>query len=184
MSLDVMQQTIAEVIAREGGDKFTDRPADRGGPTRYGVIEKTARRFGYQGEMRDYPYAEAYKVYAAIWKACRCDQIAALDPVLASYVFDFAVNSGEGNAGNRLQRLLNVLNNRGRIYPDMKVDGDIGPLTVSALQSYAARRGEAGMRLFREAYNALRIGLCFDLAERQESQEENINGWFSRIVNL
>ena len=80
--------------------------------------------------------------------------------------------------------MLNVLNNRGRLYPDISVDGDIGAGTVAALKAYTARRGVSGLRLLREAYNALRIGLCFDLAERQESQEENITGWFSRIVNL
>lgn len=181
---DLRKNAIAEVIEREGGSKYTNRAADRGGPTRWGVTEATARRFGYEGDMAQLPYEVAERVYLAIWQECQCDAISELDTDMAVYVFDFAVNSGEGNAGKRLQRLLNVLNNRGRLYPDITVDGDIGPGTVAALKAYAARRGVSGLRLLREAYNALRIGLCFDLAERQEAQEENINGWFSRIVNL
>ncbi len=181
---DLRKNAIAEVIEREGGSKFTDRAADRGGPTRWGVTEATARRSGYQGQMADLPYEVAVQIYQAIWDQCQCTDIAALDADLAVYVFDFSVNSGEGNAGKRLQRLLNVLNNRGQLYPDIAVDGDIGPGTVRALTAYAARRGESGLRLLREAFNAMRIGLFLDLAERQESQEENVYGWINRVVNL
>lgn len=182
--LDLKKNAIANVIEREGGATFTDRPADRGGPTRYGVTETTARKFGYTGEMKDLPYSVAYTVYESFWNQCKCDDIAALDDDLAVYVFDFAVNSSEGNAGNRLQRLLNVMNNRGKLYPDITVDGDIGNQTISSLNAFAKARGDAGLRLFREAFNALRICLCFDLAERQQSQEENITGWFNRICSL
>ena len=182
--IELRKNAIAEVIDREGGSKYTNRAADRGGPTRWGITEATARRFGYQGSMQTLPYEVAYEVYLAIWQQCQCDAIACLDPELAVYVLDFAVNSGEGNAGKRLQRLLNVLNLRGTIYPDIAVDGDIGPGTVRALNAYASRRGESGLRLLRLAFNAMRIGLFVDLAERQESQEANVYGWINRVVNL
>lgn len=182
--VDLKKTAISEVIEREGGDKFTNRAADRGGPTRYGVTQDTARRFGYTGDMAALPFDVAFNVYGEIWNQCRCDDIASFSTDLAVYVFDFAVNSGEGRAGNRLQRLLNVLNNRGKLYPDITVDGDIGNQTIQSLTAFAKVRGEAGLKMLAEAFNALRIGLCFDLAEKQDSQEENVTGWFNRICTL
>ncbi|MGL5838096.1 MAG: glycosyl hydrolase 108 family protein, partial [Sphingorhabdus sp.] len=41
---------IDEVIEREGG--YVHHPADRGGPTNWGITEAVARRQGYVGEMR------------------------------------------------------------------------------------------------------------------------------------
>ena len=46
---------IEDLIEREGGEKFTDHPSDRGGPTRWGVTEAVARAFGYEGDMRTMP---------------------------------------------------------------------------------------------------------------------------------
>ena len=184
IQIELKKNAIAEVIEREGGSKFTNRAADRGGPTRYGVTEKNMRRMGWTGDAKDFPYDLAYKFYELVWNECRCDDLATFSNDLTIYVFDFAVNSGESRAGNRLQRLLNILNNRGKLYPDITVDGDIGNQTIASLTAFAKVRGDGGIRLLTEVFNALRIGLCFDLAEKQESQEENATGWFNRICSL
>ncbi|MGN6123997.1 MAG: glycosyl hydrolase 108 family protein, partial [Sphingomonas oligoaromativorans] len=38
---------IDELIQREGG--YSARPADKGGPTRFGISEAVARAHGYKG---------------------------------------------------------------------------------------------------------------------------------------
>jgi lysozyme family protein len=40
---------IDALIDREGG--YVNHPADRGGPTRYGITEAVARAHGYAGAM-------------------------------------------------------------------------------------------------------------------------------------
>ncbi len=65
--MSIRLEVIEAEIEREGGDKFTDRAEDRGGPTRWGVTQATARQFGYSGSMADYPKAEAIKVNTAFW---------------------------------------------------------------------------------------------------------------------
>ena len=45
-----IDRLIEEVIEREGG--YVDHPADRGGPTRWGITEAVARRQGYMDDMR------------------------------------------------------------------------------------------------------------------------------------
>ncbi|WP_429169187.1 glycoside hydrolase family 108 protein [Aeromonas rivipollensis] len=182
--MSIRLQVIDEVIQREGGDKFTDRAEDRGGPTRWGVTQATARQFGYTGHMRDYPKSEAIKVYTSYWNQLRLSTIEVFDADLATYLFDYGVNSGPGRAATDFQRLLNVLNDRQKLYPDLKADGAIGPRSLSALESYAKARGAGGKRLLAEALNSLRIAHCITLAERQESQEANAYGWLSRICNL
>ena len=52
-----IDRLIDEVISLEGG--YSDHPADRGGPTRWGVTEAVARAHGYAGSMRHFPRAQA-----------------------------------------------------------------------------------------------------------------------------
>ena len=49
---DVMDvdQLIDAVIDREGG--YVDHPADKGGPTRFGITQAVARAHGYAEAMR------------------------------------------------------------------------------------------------------------------------------------
>lgn len=182
--MTIREQAISDVIEREGGSTYTNRPADRGGPTRWGVTQSTAAQYGYTGDMRDYPKEEAVKVYLDFWYRLRLTAIEAYDADLAVYLLDYGVNSGPGRAGATLQRLLNVLNNRGKLYPDLVADGAIGPRTLTALEQYSKARGSAGLRVLTEAVNAMRIAFCVELAERQESQEENLYGWISRVCKL
>lgn len=48
---------IDAVIDREGG--YVHHPADRGGPTRWGITEAVARQRGWTGDMRGFPREEA-----------------------------------------------------------------------------------------------------------------------------
>lgn len=133
------------------------------------MTQATARQFGYTGHMRDYPKAEAIKVYTSYWNQLRLSTIEVFDADLATYLFDYGVNSGPGRAATDFQRLLNVLNDRQKLYPDVKADGAIGPRSLSVLESFAKARGAGG--LAGGAVNSLRIAHCVTLAERQESQE-------------
>ena len=54
MDIDTL---IDAVIDCEGG--YANHPADRGGPTKYGITEAVARAHGYSGAMRNLPRDEA-----------------------------------------------------------------------------------------------------------------------------
>ena len=47
---DNIDDLIDDLIAREGG--FVDHPADKGGPTRWGITQAVARRHGYMGRWK------------------------------------------------------------------------------------------------------------------------------------
>lgn len=180
---DLKRRLIAEVIQREGG--FSNRPEDRGGPTNWGITLATAREHGYTGDMRALPRSLAASIYAGrYWHSLELDAIAQLSPDLATVMFDFGVNSGTGRPGEYLQVQLNVLNDRGRLYEDIVVDGAVGNNTLTALRSFAGVRGEYGLSLLAQTMNAERIVFCRRLAERDEEQEIFAYGWFSRVVDL
>lgn len=44
---------IIEGSGKEGG--YVDHPSDKGGPTRWGITQTTARAHGYTGDMRNPP---------------------------------------------------------------------------------------------------------------------------------
>lgn len=179
------QKYISELLIREGGEKYTNRPADRGGPTRWGVTEKKAREFGYHGDMRDLSLDVAVQIYdLCFWQSQNIDRIAIYSEDLAVCVFDFGVNSGPARSGKILQRLLNVLNNMEGFYKDIKEDGDIGPKTIASLDAFYNHRGPTGLAVLAEALNAMRIAFCVNLSVNDETQEANTYGWLCRVVGL
>jgi lysozyme family protein len=167
---------LARVLALEGG--YVHDPADRGGETRYGITAATARRHGYTGAMAQLPLETARAIYHARYWAClRLDEAAAWHVPLAERLFDIAVNMGPGTAGQFLQRALNLLNRGRRRFPDLAVDGQIGPATLAALGALEPRDKPLLERLL-WAYQARRY---LDIIEHDPSQERFTRGWFARL---
>jgi len=81
-----------------------------------------------------------------------------------------------------LQRALNVLNRQAADYPDIVVDGVIGPMTLFTLDRYIGRRGtDEGLDVL-WAVRALRSARYVEIAERNPSQEAFEYGWLARQV--
>jgi len=175
---------IDALIAREGG--FSDNPADRGGPTNFGITEQVARAYGYQGDMRALPRATAVAIYRQrYWTGPHFDQVGMIVPALGVEMFDCGVNMGVAAAGRFLQRALNVLNRGAVDYPDVPVDGAVGPLTIAALQGYRAHRSDAeGAAVLLWLVRALRSARYVEIAEGNPSQEVFEYGWIARQVRL
>ena len=84
---------IDELIEREGG--YVAHPADRGGPTRYGITEAVARAHGYSGPKARLPRDEAAAIYRRLyWLRPRFDQVAERAPRVAAELFDTGANMG------------------------------------------------------------------------------------------
>lgn len=172
---------IDAVIDREGG--YVNHPADRGGPTRWGVTEAVARAQGYAGPMRDLPRAEAANIYRRIyWLRPAFDRVAARAPRIAAELFDTGVNMGTAIATGFLQRALNALNRTARDYPDIMVDRAIGPRTLSALDGFLKARGKGGETVLLRAMEALQGERYIALAERRPSQEAFLYGWLANRI--
>lgn len=172
---------IDALIAREGG--YVDHPADRGGPTNWGITEQVARAFGYHGRMQDMPRALAKSIYLErYWEAPKFNLVNEHSPAVAEELLDTGVNMGTGVAARFLQRALNVLNAEGKHYPDIAVDGAIGRVTIAALRAYLGARGKDGHVVLLRALNAQQAVRYIELAEARPSQEAFVHGWLLHRV--
>lgn len=117
------------------------------------------------------------------WMPVQGDAIARLSVSIAEEVFDTCVNVGLERGGQYLQEALNLLNINGRIYPDLLLDGKIGPKTVATIERYLSARPPsrdvAEARLLR-VMNCLQGGLYIDRMRKYPEREE-FRGWFDRI---
>jgi lysozyme family protein len=178
VTIDVL---IDAVIDREGG--YSDNPADRGGPTRFGITQAVARAQGYTGDMRLLPRATAAAIYRRLyWVNPRFDAVAERAPTLAAELFDTGVNMGPAVAASFLQRALNALNRGANDYPDIAVDGAIGAQTLAALDAFLKRRGAAGAGVLTKAIDALQGARYLQLAETRPADEAFLYGWLDKRV--
>lgn len=180
--LEDVDRLIEALIEREGG--YVDHPADKGGPTCFGITEAVARAQGYAGPMRQLPRSEAAAIYERLyWLRPAFDQVAKRSPRLAAELFDTGVNMGPAVAVTFLQRALTALNRNGHDYPDLVPDGRIGAVTLAALDAFLAVRGKtAGEAVLLRALEALQGERYLRLAERRPANEAFLYGWLANRI--
>ena len=175
---DLKNQIINDIIRVEGG--YVNDVNDSGGETNFGITRIVARDNGFMDDMNRMSKQDAFNIYVAkYWEVVKADDIVELSEAIAAEVVDTSVNMGPNRAGKFLQRSLNVLNNRGSSYPDLIVDGNIGPATISALTSYLNTRSSDTLV---KMLNCLQGAYYVELAERREKDERFIYGWFNNRV--
>lgn len=123
-----MNETISKlihgIVNREGG--FCNLPADAGGPTKYGITQRTLSAWRRKPvsiqDVKDLSIQEASEIYYDRYVVM--PQFHKInDPKLVEQVVDAGVNHGVGAATKMLQRALNV-----------EADGTIGLLTLTAVE--------------------------------------------------
>jgi len=173
---------IGALIEREGG--YVNHPADKGGPTCYGITEAVARAHGYAGGMRNLPKNEAAGIYCRLyWLRPGFDAVAERSAAVAGELFDTGVNMGPAVAATFLQRALTALNRNGGDYPDLAPDGRIGKATLAALDAFLAVRGKkSGETVLLRALEALQGERYLRLAERRPANEAFLYGWLANRI--
>lgn len=177
-----VETLLAALIAREGD--YVDHPADRGGPTRWGITEAVARAHGWRGPMRGLPRVQAEAIYRRLyWARPKLDAVAERLPRVAAELFDTGVNMGPRVAVGFLQRALNALNRGASDFGDISVDGRIGPATLRALDGFVTTRGRRGAEtVLMRALEALQGERYLRLAERRPANEAFLYGWLANRI--
>lgn len=177
----IQQKIIDGVVAVEAG--YVDNPADSGGPTKWGITERVARRFGYEGHMRDLPRSVACDIYfERYWNELNGDALVEISELVAYEVFDTGVNLGVRRATTFLQRALNIFNQEEDLYGDIVVDGHLGFLTLEALRFYMdSNRKEA---VLVKVLDCLQGAWYIQISEDYLKNETFAYGWFNQRVAL
>lgn len=115
---------IDDLIHREGSE-FTNRPADRGGPTRWGVTQATLSDwYGRPATIDDVkllPEQEARDIYRELY-VVKPGFLGIENELIRAFAVDSAVQHGQANAVKILQRAAHAF-----------VDGIFGPKTRDAV---------------------------------------------------
>ena len=160
-------KAVDKVLLIEGG--YVNHPLDRGGPTNWGITQKTYEKFVGRPvtieEIKNMPRGNAVAIYKSeYWDKIRGDNIN--DFGIAYALFDQAVNRGHISAAKQAQKVLGI-------YPD----GQIGPETLKHINSYDPK-------LFIQQYTDLSRKFYDDLVARDPSQIVFLNGWQRRVDEL
>lgn len=176
MSADPFAVAIGPTLGKEGG--YSNHPADNGGETMWGVTIAQARAAGYAGAMRDMPRETAVEIYRLFyWTQPGFDRIHAIDAPLGLLMLDLGINFGQARVGAFLQRALNVLNARGKAWPDIAMDGACGAMTRAALAAFVKQRGEDGRKVILGMVRAMASVRYVEIAEANPTQEDFEYGW-------
>jgi lysozyme family protein len=183
---------LPALLAREGGEKYTNHPSDRGGPTKWGVTAAKLgeyRRLGRAAtpaEVQALTRDEAASIYRNdYWLRPGYALIEPLSERIAEELLDTGVNMGVGVPGRWLQRALNALNRQGRDYRDIAVDNAIGNGTRDALAALIRTRGKAGAEdAVLKLLNGLQAARYLELSEKRQPNEDFMYGWLANRVGL
>lgn len=167
-AIDIM---IDDMLEREGG--YVNNPADRGGPTNFGITLATLA--DWRGvactaeDVKALTLQEAIKIYRAQYYIG--PGIDTLPQSLQSHVFDIGVNSGPRAAIKMLQRTLNTFGD------PIIVDGIIGDKTRDACRRYDAAK-------INNALAQRRLAFYQDLAANDPTQRQFLNNWTNRAKSF
>ena len=161
-----IDRIIGRIIQREGG--FVDHPADRGGPTNYGITQRTLsehlERQATKDEVRALTKDTARRIYRKQYVMKPGFQRIP-DERLRAQVIDAGVLHGPGWAIRRLQEIV-----------DVEVDGIIGPVTLKAINFDGKLDGLSRRFLARRLHKIARI------VAHDSTQLVFLVGWTDRAM--
>jgi lysozyme family protein len=165
----IVHMVVGSIIDREGG--FVDHPADKGGPTKYGITIPTLATFRADrtvgvDEIRALTREDAEEIYK--WRYVYGPGFDCIgNPALFEAVVDAGVHSGPSRAIRWLQEALEV-----------QVDGKIGPITKKAIEDAHTNRTVRGKFL------AARLRFLGRLITDDPKQAVFAAGWLNRVAEF
>ncbi len=170
MSIDV-NELIKDVLVKEGG--FVNHPADKGGPTNFGVTQATLSRFLERAvtveEVRTLDLQTARDIYEL--RYYRNPRIDKLPEAIQPFVFDCAVNHGPRRA---IKFVQNVCHEAG--FGPITSDGLMGPKTKAVADVCYSAMGEWMLLALIEE----RRMFYLKIVENNPSQKVFLRGWMNR----
>ena len=166
LSNDVFGSIFEYILSVEGG--YSNDKADKGGKTKYGIIEVEARKYGYQGDMKNLTKEIAEDIYKnKYYLSNNLDKIK--DKRVALSIADWTINSGNWGT-KKAQQAVNIL--KGEI---LVVDGVLGEKSIEAINSIRPE-------MFLNQYHVLQRRFYQAIVDHNASQKVFLKGWLNRVV--
>lgn len=151
------------VIEREGD--YSNDPVDRGGATNFGITQEVLSRWRKKAvtpaDVRNMTKKEAENIYRVeYWNRLNLDEIK--DPLLATIIFDQAVNRGQGTVAKEVQIAVGA-----------EPDGVIGPKTLALINE---------KNPIRTAFNLIITAQksYISIVKKRPEQIKFLSGWINR----
>jgi lysozyme family protein len=161
------EQIIDGILRREGG--YVDHPADRGGPTKYGITQKTLSdwrgRAVSADDVKSLAEVEAREIFRERYMLAPKFHLVN-DPKVRALAVDCAVNHGP-------QQAVKLLQLAARVFPD----GILGLKTEAAVNRMAPTALYARLC-------AARIRFYGQIIRRDSTQHVFAEGWANRVAEF
>jgi lysozyme family protein len=167
--VDTFKDIALPLILVFEGSTFTNHPNDKGGPTRYGVIQKQYDKYCLEKNktLTSVEKISIFEVqdiyYSKYWLPAKCNE---MPGKLSTVVFDTTVNSGQGRAVKILQQSIGA-----------KVDGIIGKETISKLVNCDQNK-------LANQFVDIRIEFYNNIVLKDPTQKVFLKGWLRRVQFL
>lgn len=176
-----INRMIDRIIDAEGST-YVNHPADKGGPTRWGVTQETLSRCRGTNcsiaDVKALTREEAVEIFREHYYLA--PKINLLPATLQPQLFDMSVNHGPGGAVKMLQDAANTCAKKCGV-GGCTVDGMIGPQTIGVVSNVCQELGDVAVN------NALlerRLKKYEDIVEANPSQAVFSKGWKARAESF
>ena len=170
-----VDRLIKNVLQREGG--FVNHPVDRGGPTNFGITQKTLSQYLGRAatvhEVRELSRDVAEDIYRKDYYVA--PGIDTLPERIQPFVFDAAANHGPRRAIRFVQQVCNAAG-----FGALDVDGICGPNT----RRVAAEADRVMGDWFLAALVEERRNFYHTIVRADPSQKVFLDGWLNRIAEF
>jgi lysozyme family protein len=162
---------INDVLSKEGG--YVNHPADKGGPTKFGITQATLSRFLEKAatvdDVKNLDLQTARDIYELrYYHQPRVDK---LPEAIQPFVFDCCVNHGP----RRAIQFVQMVCNEARFGP-LVTDGQMGPKTKAVADHCYASMGNWMVAALVEERKMFYVSIV----NHNESQRVFLKGWIAR----
>lgn len=165
----IFEQAFGLILKHEG--QYSDHPNDFGGKTRFGISNTFLKSIDYEHTIETISKKDAEWIYHEyFWTPLQLNKIS--NQIIATFVFDTAVNQGNARAGEILQTALNT-------QKQIVIDGIIGQQTVTICNQLT--ESESNTVFLLDVLKAIRKSAYIEIVRKNPSQRVFIRGWFNRV---
>ncbi len=185
------QEAFSRTMEHEGG--YSDNPQDYGGETFRGISRiyfpdwagwHLVDRYRINPKLQGFKKSGIDELVESFyrtnfWNRMHGDKVAGISSEVAYELFDTAVNLDVPDAVKFLQIALNMQRMATKAFPELVVDGLLGPNTLTALERYLANQPgdpERNEKILLNCMNGEQY-LCY----KRNLRHTYFRGWFLRV---